>query len=143
MRITLASLAAVLLVLAGCSGTQCESKVLGTHFCVPDSGYVQVGQTLSFEVVDTCGAGCGSTLGGCQVTRDGGSIVIGVSANICPPPPNVACTLACAITRFNCTIPALGPGTYSISTPGAVSPTRVIEAIDGGGDSSCVVVGVP
>lgn len=103
-------------VACGSSG-QCDQKSFGGPFCVPDAGVAPAGVKLTLEIVDVCRAGCGSSNLSCTVSRDGGSIALGLAGEVCEPPPNVACTLACALTKHKCELPALEAGDYVVTSP--------------------------
>ncbi len=131
---------ATVLSLSGCMSERCEKKSLGLQFCIPDGGWVPANQPLTFEGVQQCGSGCGTTLTGCEVAIDGGSIVLVAGANVCAPPS--ACTLACAITRLNCSIPPLPAGTYTVSSADGTAPPQQLQA-GTSGQTGCVILGVP
>lgn len=126
-----------LMALAGCgaAGGKCEERTLGGPFCVPDAGVAPAGQKLSLEIVDQCTGSCGSAELSCRATRDGGTIALEIHGQVCEPPPGVACTLACALTRLKCEVPALEAGDYTVISPSQTS--QALQVRDAG-VASCV-----
>jgi hypothetical protein len=124
----------VLLLGCGTAPEKCHDVDVGGRFCVPDAGVAPAGRTLSFQVIDQCTGGCGHATIGCTVTRDAGTIALDITGQVCDPPPGTECALLCALTPMTCTLPALEPGDYTVTSPSQSPQTLHVEA-DAGVDS--------
>jgi len=107
------------------------------QFCVPDGG-APAGTALTLMAMETCG-GCDTSVSRCDVAVTGTTIALSLSGETCTLPPGTACTLACRISTFNCAVPALAPGQYTVTGVGASeSPTKTLRVSDGG-TASCAI----
>lgn len=133
------ALAVLAVIAVGCGpgGPVCEEKKLGSPFCIPDGGVAAAGQKLSFEAIDQCSGGCGTSILSCVVTRDAGTLTVGLLANVCTSPGGTVCAAACALTRKTCELPALEAGDYTIVS--ANQPSQALKVRDGGA-GGCVAV---
>jgi len=124
----------VVMFACGAPQGQCHDVDVGGRFCVPDAGVAPAGRALTFQVIDPCTLGCGKGTISCAVTRDGGTLSLELTGNVCEPPPGTACNLDCALTPTNCTLPPLEPGDYVVTSPSQPAQTLHVEA-DAGVDS--------
>ena len=117
-------------------GTKCQpTSSPGGSFCVPDGGG-PAGQALKLEIVDQCQGGCGAELKlKCDVVRDGGTISLSLSGDVCRPTNPMVCPAVCTFTRFACDVPALPAGTYTVVSPS--QPSQTLTVGDGGSATTC------
>lgn len=128
---------AIPLALTACPGGRCDEKSYGGPFCVPDSGVAPAGQKVTLEIVDSCGGSCGNTGTqlSCAVARDGGHIELSIAGSVCEPPPGTACPAICATLRFDCELPPLPEGDYTVVAQG--QPAQLLKVRDGGTAAPC------
>ena len=138
-RIILAAVSLVVVMGCGAGGGVCSAVTSGGAFCIPDAGLAPAGQKLTFEIIDQCLGGCGTSSLACEVKRDGGTITLSVAGQVCTPAGNVACKAACALTPRKCEIPALEEGDYTIVSSNQGS--QVLKVRDAGIGSDAGVDG--
>jgi hypothetical protein len=125
---------AVVSGLASCGAPErCSPVNTGGAFCVPDSGFAPANTALTLQIIDQCSGGCGRTSLACSVSRDAGTVTLAITGEVCQPPPNVACTAACALTRLPCEVPALAEGDYTV-----VAPNQAPQSLKVGADAGTV-----
>jgi hypothetical protein len=124
-------LAMVMLCACGSRDLPCTPKRIGGTFCTPDAGRA-ANIDVTLELRDDCASACDKGTLSCAVTVDGGSIVLELAGQSCPP--QQACPEVCGLKTYSCALPALADGTYTVSSPSNRSVTLQVGV---GGVPSC------
>jgi hypothetical protein len=122
-------LAALLAVLAACSNQSCSDYVADVgDICLPAA--VPPDIESSIEIRELCGRGCTSQPA-CNATLRNGAVVLDVSQEICSDAFFLSCVTSPCLQRVvRCKLPALTPGDYTLTAPGA--PQRLLKVGPGG-----------
>jgi hypothetical protein len=126
--------ALLLIAGAGCGdGNTCESGAADVgEICLPARIAPLVPVTL--EVRELCGRGC-TQPPSCNAIFRGAQVILEVEQEVCADTLTSFCLgLGCLARVIPCKLPALVPGDWTLSIPGA--PPRLLRVEDGGA-SSC------
>jgi hypothetical protein len=132
---------ALLLALsAGCGdGTSCETGAADVgEVCLP--GRIAPDVPVTLEVRELCGRGC-TEPPGCSAIFRGAQVILDVEQEVCVDTLTPAClSLGCQERGITCKLPALRPGDWALSIPGA--PPRLLRVQEGGAASCRFTPGV-
>jgi hypothetical protein len=108
---------------------QCTTRALSIdEVCGLDGGTLAANTTLTVQVRESCGSACGmGTSFSCAGTLDGGVITFAPTISECSD-PMTACPAVCRQSAVDCSVPALAPGTYTLSGPGVAAKQLVVDA---------------
>lgn len=96
-----------------------------TDFCAP--ARIAANQELQLQLREQCG-GCTKRAQSCTVTVTGQSVKLKLVGQVCTLPQDAECPAICSVGTFSCKVPALPPGTYSVSAEGSTMPAAMMVA---------------
>lgn len=136
------ALVASLLITAACGGEgprtpACQSSsepLIASGFCAPPS--IAANQPLRLQIQEQCG-GCQKRADRCEVQVQGQEITLRLLGQTCTLPPNTGCPAICSVNIFDCTVPALAPGTYRVSAQAGVATPVMMTASPALSATSC------
>ena len=130
-------------LLAGCGGTggtpvctDSTTPQAAADFCAPTT--IASGQPLRLQLREQCG-GCTHQASRCEVVVQGQEVKLRLMGKTCTLPPDTACPAICAVSTFDCTVPALTAGIYHVSTEAGVATVNTMTADPTVSATSCTI----
>lgn len=128
----------VILIVAACSSapqTQCNPRDVGGTFCVPDSGRA-ANIDVKLQLQDDCTSACDTGTVSCVVRYDGGMTIGLALVGVMCFDPMTSCPAVCGIKKYDCLLPALPDGTYTVTS--ASQPAQALT-VGVGGSPRCML----
>jgi hypothetical protein len=114
-------------------GVTCSPKEVGGPFCIPDSGRA-ANLDVKVQLRDTCTSPCDRGTVACFSFWDGGTEVkLALVGQACFD-VNAACPALCGMKTYDCALPVLPDGTYTVTSSGQGSQTLAVGV---GGSPGC------
>jgi hypothetical protein len=110
----------------------CMARESGGEFCVPDSGRA-ANIDVKLQLKDGCTSTCDRGAVVCTVRVDGGTVTLSLTGTACYD-PMTSCPAVCGTQTYDCPLPAMPDGTYTVSSSGQSSQQLTFGA---GGSPSC------
>ena len=127
---------------SGDSPTCTVQTLRGDRACVPGTARANTPITIAVDASEGC-LGCFTTFEPCSVTVSGDRITVAMATRTCPPAGDVGCPAICVYQATTCTLPALGPGSYTVDvvgdTPRAGLPPRQLVVAPDATALSCTL----
>jgi len=136
----------IVALLAGCGGTDdtpmCTASPTpqaAASFCAPTTA--AAGQALRLQLREQCG-GCTQHASRCDVVVQGQEVKLQLMGETCTLPPGTACSALCAVSTFDCAVPALAAGTYHVSSAAGTATVSTMTIDTTVSATSCTVTGL-